>query len=62
MLRAEDKRVTFVDTTGWLEKTDFVDGTHPAEAGHAKVAQRLVPLLRPLLTGPQAGHLPQNGK
>jgi len=25
-----------------------VDGVHPTEAGHMKVAQRLAPLLRPL--------------
>ncbi len=37
-----------IDTTGWLGKSDFVDGVHPTEAGHMKVAQRLAPLLRPL--------------
>ena len=48
LLQSGDRRVTFVDTSGWLEKADFVDGTHPTEAGHAKVARRLVPLLQPL--------------
>ena len=47
---AGDSRVHYLDTTGWLDKGDFVDGIHPTEAGHAKVAQRLIPLLRPLLT------------
>lgn len=46
---AGDTRVHFVDTTGWLEKPDFVDGIHPTQAGHAKVAARLAPLLKPLL-------------
>ena len=45
-----DGRVHFLDTTGWLDKGDFVDGVHPSQAGHRKVAQRLAPLLRPLLT------------
>lgn len=50
MLAADgDARVHFIDTAGWLEKPDFVDGVHPTEAGHAKVARRLAPLLRPLL-------------
>ena len=62
LLQAGDKRVTFVDTSGWLEKADFVDGTHPTEAGHAKVARRLVPLLRPLLAEAQAGGLPRGEK
>ncbi len=44
-----DKRVQFVDTTGWLGKGDFVDGIHPTEFGHAKAAARLADILRPLL-------------
>ena len=48
-LAAGDGRVHFIDTTGWLDKADFVDGIHPTEAGHRKVAQRLAPLLKPLL-------------
>ena len=47
---AGDGRVRYLDTTGWLEKADFRDGVHPNDAGNLKVAQRLVPLLRPLLT------------
>ena len=44
-----DASVHFLDTTGWLDKADFVDGVHPTEAGHRKVAQRLAPLLKPML-------------
>jgi lysophospholipase L1-like esterase len=47
---AGEQKVTFVDTTGWLQAADYVDGTHPTEAGHDKVAAKLVPILRPLLT------------
>ena len=46
---AGDTRVHFVDTVGWLDKSDFVDGIHPTEAGHRKVASLLAPLLKPLL-------------
>ena len=46
-----DDQVHFIDTTGWLDKGDFVDGIHPTEAGHKKVASRLAPLLKPLLVG-----------
>ena len=44
-----DSRVRFMDTTGWLDKSDFVDGVHPSEAGHAKAARRLIEALRPLM-------------
>ena len=46
---AGDDRVQFIDTTGWLDKADFLDGVHPTEAGHRKVALRLAPRLKPLL-------------
>lgn len=46
---AGDRKVTFVDTTGWLEKSDYVDGTHPTQAGHDKVAAKLAGFLKPLL-------------
>ena len=42
---AGGSRMSYVDTTGWLEKADFVDGIHPTEAGHRKVAEHLAPLL-----------------
>ncbi len=47
---AGDRRVYYIDTTGWLDKADFVDGIHPTQPGHAKAARRLIPLLKPLLT------------
>ena len=36
---AGDDRVHYIDTTGWLEKADFVDGVHPTQAGHTKSRQ-----------------------
>ncbi len=44
-----DRKVHYIDTTGWLEKDDFKDGIHPNDAGNVKAARRLAPLLRPLL-------------
>jgi lysophospholipase L1-like esterase len=43
---AGDANVVFVDTTGWIDPTaDTVDGTHPNDAGHRKIAARLAPIL-----------------
>lgn len=43
---AGDGRVHFVDTTGWIDPaSDTGDNVHPTEAGHAKIAQRLRPVL-----------------
>ncbi len=43
---AGDSKVHFVDTTGWINSTtDLVDSVHPSPAGHAKIAQRLAPVL-----------------
>ncbi|MCP2167475.1 SGNH/GDSL hydrolase family protein [Goodfellowiella coeruleoviolacea] len=44
-----DDRVVYVDTTGWLDATDYTDTVHPTVAGHQKAADRLVPLLRDAL-------------
>ena len=48
---AGDGRVHFIDTANWLLASDFVDGTHPTDAGHAKVARMLGPLLKPYVNG-----------
>ena len=40
-----DSRVHFVDTTGWIGTADLVDSVHPNDAGHAKIAQRLTPVI-----------------
>ena len=46
---AGDAAVSFVDTTDWLQKDDYVDGIHPTQSGHDKVAAKLAPILKPLL-------------
>jgi lysophospholipase L1-like esterase len=38
---AGDANVSFVDTTGWLDRTDFTDGVHPNGGAGAKVAEKL---------------------
>lgn len=43
---AGDSKVHFIDTAGWINSTtDLVDSVHPSPAGHAKIAQRLAPVL-----------------
>lgn len=37
-----DARILYVDTTGWLEKSDFTDGIHPNIGGHIKAARKLI--------------------
>lgn len=44
-----NKRVHYIDTTGWLDKDDYSDGIHPNGVGGLKVVGNLVSLLRPLL-------------
>ncbi len=42
---AGDHNVWYVDTTGWISASDTVDGTHPTDAGHVKIANRLGPII-----------------
>ncbi len=44
-----DSNVHFVDTTGWLTRPDFVDGTHPNWVGNLKIIGHLTPIIRPYL-------------
>jgi lysophospholipase L1-like esterase len=38
--------VHFVDTTGWVDPaTDTSDNVHPTDAGHRKIANRLIPII-----------------
>jgi lysophospholipase L1-like esterase len=47
---AGDKNVHYVNTTGWLVRSDFAsDGLHPTDSGQMKVANDLAPILRPYL-------------
>lgn len=50
LVKEGDQHLYFVDTTGWLTRSDFVkDGVHPSIAGSLKAAQRLLETLKPLL-------------
>ena len=42
---AGDANVFYVPTEGWLATADYTDGTHPTDAGHLKVADRLTPII-----------------
>ena len=49
---AGDAKVHFIDTSGWLDaSTDFSDGVHLNDGGHAKVTNRLLPILQPYMLG-----------
>jgi len=47
---AGDRNVHYIDTTGWLIKSDFNDSAHPSDRGHAKVAQKLAPIVSSFLS------------
>jgi lysophospholipase L1-like esterase len=42
---AGDAKVYYVDTTGWLTSSDYVDGTHPTAQGHTIIANHLAPII-----------------
>lgn len=42
----KDRKIIYVDTTGWLGKTDYTDGIHPTAKGHVKAAQKLIEVIR----------------
>jgi len=46
-MTAGDDKVHYVDTTGWLNASDYTDGTHPSDAGHVKITGLLLPILTP---------------
>jgi lysophospholipase L1-like esterase len=47
---AGDAKVTFVDTTGWLDRADFTDGVHPNAGAGPKVAGKLAKIIAELST------------
>ncbi len=42
---AGDAKVYYVNTTGWLTSSDYVDGTHPTAQGHTIIANHLAPII-----------------
>ncbi len=40
-----DSNIQYVDTTGWISSSDTIDGTHPSDAGQAKIANLLGPII-----------------
>ncbi|GAB2607488.1 pectinesterase family protein [Kribbella endophytica] len=45
---AKDRRIAYVDTTGWLSPADYNGSTHPSVQGHQIAATRLVKVLEKL--------------
>ncbi|MCL9662655.1 GDSL-type esterase/lipase family protein [Paenibacillus hunanensis] len=42
---AGDQKVHYIDTSGWLQELDYIDGVHPNESAHIKLSKRLVAVL-----------------
>lgn len=42
----KDRKIIYVDTTGWLSKPDYTDGIHPTAEGHIKAARKLVQIIK----------------
>lgn len=60
MVSGGDRRVQYVNTTGWLERGDYgSDGLHPTDAGQAKVAGKLAAVLKPYLDSASVGVWPR---
>ena len=45
-----DRRVEYIDTAGWLPKSDTTDGLHPSATGHRLIAEHLIPIIQSLLS------------
>jgi lysophospholipase L1-like esterase len=45
-----DERVFYGEITGWLGVGDFTDGAHPNAQGQRRAAERLLPLIRELMS------------
>lgn len=50
LIKAGDKKIHFVNTSGWLASSDFAsDRLHPSDAGQIKAASKVAAVLRPYL-------------
>jgi hypothetical protein len=50
LVNGGDTRLHYVNTKGWLASSDFAsDGLHPTDAGHVKVAAKIVAVLQPYM-------------
>jgi hypothetical protein len=48
--RVADRAIVYIDTTGWLEENDYVDGVHPNLVGQRKAAALLERVLKPYVS------------
>jgi hypothetical protein len=55
MRNSGDKKVHVINTTGWLNSTDFTDGIHLSSSGTAKVVDKLYDILSPLKNSIETG-------
>ena len=50
LINAGDKKIHFVNTSGWLASSDYAsDKLHPSDAGQIKAASKIAAVLRPYL-------------
>ncbi len=61
MVAGGDKKIHYINATGWLTTADEVDGLHPSDSGHAKLARLLRPLIAPYLTPASPVLTPDSG-
>ena len=54
--KMEDPTISYIDTTGWLEESDFTDGAHPNVVGSRKAAIRLEEVLKPYISLWKSSH------
>ena len=45
-----DPAILYIDSTGWLDESDFTDGAHPNLVGSRKAATRLAEVLKPYIS------------
>jgi lysophospholipase L1-like esterase len=45
-----DPAIVYIDTTGWLDESDYTDGVHPNVVGSKKAATRLEEVLQPYIS------------
>jgi hypothetical protein len=46
---AGNNNVQYIDTTGWVVASDYNSGPHPSDAGQMKIANKLGPILAPIM-------------
>jgi lysophospholipase L1-like esterase len=54
--KMEDPAISYIDTTGWMDESDFTDGAHPNVVGSRKAGARLTEALKPYISLWKSSH------